>query len=245
MHPTICTIGPITIYSYGLMLALAFTIASGLAGLQARKQNINPEMIFNLAFLALFSGVIGARLFYVIENFGYYSHNPQEILMLAHGGLAWFGGLILGFSCALFYIKKKKLPVYKILDLIIPFVALAQAVGRIGCLLNGCCFGKTSAFGIYFPVHKLVLIPTQLYSSLILIAIFIVLRFMQDRPHKEGQIFFAYLLLYSLKRFSIEFFRADNPVIFLGLTLFQILSILVFIIALIGLIIISRRAIKA
>lgn len=245
MHPTICSLGPITIYSYGLMLALAFTIGSALAGLEARKQNFNPEIIFNLAFLAFFSGIIGARIFYVVNNLSYYLKNPPEIFMLQNGGLSWFGGLILGVSSALFYLKKKKLPIYKTLDLIIPFLALGQALGRIGCLLNGCCFGKISQYGIYFPVHKLVLIPTQLYSALVLLAIFIILRFLQDRPHKDGQIFFAYLLFYSTKRFFIEFLRADSPEFFLGLTLFQILSILIFIIALSKLVLISKQDIKA
>ncbi|MDD5595345.1 MAG: prolipoprotein diacylglyceryl transferase [Candidatus Omnitrophica bacterium] len=241
MYPEICQIGPFTIYSYGLMLALAFTIGSFLAGFQARKEKINPEIIFNLCFLALVAGVIGARLFYVIENLRFYLKNPWEILVLQHGGLSWFGGLILGFFSSLLYIKRKKLPVYKILDLIIPFVALGQALGRIGCLLNGCCFGKESSWGLYFFVHKATLIPTQLYSSLLLICIFIILRFLQDKPHKEGEVFFTYLLLYSLKRFFIEFWRADNPVIFWGLTLFQILSVIGFFLAMIELVLLKIK----
>ena len=228
MHPIICTIGPFTLYSYGLMLVVAFIAGTFLASRQAKKENINPNIIFNLAFIAFLSGIIGARAFYIIENLNYYLRNPIEIIMLQHGGLSWFGGLISGLFAAIFYLKTKKLPIYKILDLIVPFVALAQAIGRVGCLLNGCCFGKVSRFGLYFKVHQAVLIPTQLYSSLALLLIFLILRFFQDRPHKEGQIFFLYLFLYSMKRFVIEFWRADNPVIFLGLTLFQILSILIF-----------------
>jgi phosphatidylglycerol:prolipoprotein diacylglycerol transferase len=151
--------------------------------------------------------------------------------MLQHGGMSWFGGLTLGGLCGLIYLKKKQLSVYKVLDLIVPFLALAQAIGRIGCLLNGCCFGKVSNFGIYFPLHQATLIPTQLYSSLLLLLIFIILRFLQERPHQPGQILFTYLLLYSLKRFFIEFFRADNPRVFGGLTLFQLISIAIFCLA--------------
>jgi phosphatidylglycerol:prolipoprotein diacylglycerol transferase len=240
MYPKICSIGPFTVYSYGLMLVLAFLVSSRLACMQAKRQNINPETIFNLSFIIFISGVIGARLFYIIENIDYYIKNPFEIIMLQYGGLSWFGGLLLGAFVGILYLKRKKIPVYKILDLVIPFVALGQAIGRIGCLLNGCCFGKESNFGIYFASHQKILIPTQAHSSLILIFIFVFLRFLQDKPHKDGEIFFAYLILYSIKRFFIEFWRADNPVIFSGLTLFQILSIVIFFLALIKLIVIEK-----
>lgn len=241
MYPIICQIGPFTIYSYGLMLAVAFLVSSRLACLQAKRQQLNPEIIFNLSFLVLVSGVVGARILYIIENIGYYLKNPLEIIMLQHGGLSWFGGLISAVFCATIYLRKKGLAIYKTLDLIAPFAALAGGIGRIGCLLNGCCFGKASKFGLYFSVHNSFLIPTQLYSSLILVIIFIILRFLQDRPHREGQIIFAYLLLYSLKRFFVEFWRMDNPVIVLGLTLFQIISIVIFCFSLAKIILIKRK----
>jgi phosphatidylglycerol:prolipoprotein diacylglycerol transferase len=240
MHPEICKIGPFTIYSYGLMLALAFIVSLSLAGIQAKSERINPDALFNFLFVAFISGIIGARSFYIIENSGYYIKRPLEIIILQHGGLSWFGGLILGGLTGIAYLKKKKLAVYKVLDIVSPFVALGQAIGRIGCLLNGCCFGKESSSGLYFPVHKLVLIPAQLYSSLILIFIFIILRFLQDRPHREGEIFFTYLLLYSVKRFFIEFLRADNEIILLNLTLFQIISIIIFCLSLVKLLSIRR-----
>jgi phosphatidylglycerol:prolipoprotein diacylglycerol transferase len=229
MHPIICKIGPFTLYSYGLMLVLAFIIGSLLASRQAKREKINPEIILNLCFIAFICGIVGARIFYIFENLSYYLRNPAEIIMLQRGGLSWFGGLIMGGLAGVFYLRRRKLKIYKIFDIIAPYLALAQSIGRFGCLLNGCCYGKASVkFGIYFVTHNAVLIPTQLYSSLTLIFIFIILKIFQDRPHQEGQIFFLYLLLYSIKRFFIEFWRADNPVIFLGLTLFQILSILVF-----------------
>ena len=242
MHPIICQMGPFTIYSYGLLLVVAFLVSSTLAAFQAKKQKINPDIIFNLSFTVFISGIIGARSLYVIENITYYLRNPLEIIMLQLGGLSWFGGLILGFLSGTVYLKKKKLSIYRILDLMSPFVALGQAIGRIGCLLNGCCFGKISKFGLYFPVHKLVLIPTQIYSSLALVFIFIILRFLQDRPHKEGKIFFAYLLFYSIKRFFIEFWRADNEIILFGLTLFQLMGIAVFCLAVWKILLIKKIA---
>jgi len=240
MNPQICKIGPFTIYSYGLMLVVAFFVSCALASRQAKKENINPDTVMNMAFLAFVTGIVGARLFYVIENLHYYSKHPVEIVMLQHGGLSWFGGLILGGALSLVYLKYKRLPIFKMMDLIAPFVALAQSIGRIGCLLNGCCFGKVSEHGIYFPAQELVLIPTQLYSSLLLILIFIILRFLQDKPHKVGSIFFSYLLLYSLKRFFVEFWRADNEIILMGLTLFQILSAIMFCISIFVLFSISK-----
>jgi len=224
------------------MLAAAFIVSSALAGYQAKKEGVDADAVFNFLFIVFVSGVIGARIFYIVENISYYFKNPLEIIMVHHGGLSWFGGLILGSICGVVYLKRKNLAVYKILDLIIPFVALGQAVGRIGCLLNGCCFGKESLHcGIYFPVYKTFLIPVQVYSSLLLLLIFIVLRFLQDRPHRIGEVFFAYLFLYSVKRFFIEFLRADNAAVLYGLTLFQLLSIGIFALSVIKIVLIKKK----
>lgn len=242
MHPIICQIGSFTVFSYGLMLVVAFSVAAALVGRQARKEGIDPDIIFNLLFIAFIAGILGARILYVAENLSYYLQEPWEIMALQHGGLSWFGGLLLGFCSSVVYLKIKKLDLLKVLDLIVPFLALAQAIGRIGCLLNGCCFGKPAQnFGLYFKAHNAVLIPTQLYSSLSLLLIFFILRYLQDKPHWQGKVFFCYLVLYSLKRFFIEFWRADNPGIFLHLTLFQLFSAVVFFIGLIFLIIKGQR----
>lgn len=229
MYPVICQIGPFTVFSYGLMLAIAFIVASVLAGARAKNEGINPDIIFNLSFFIFICGIIGARLFYVFENFSYYFKHIPEIIKLQQGGLSWFGGFFAACICGFIYIKSKKLSFLKMLDLLAPFLALAQSLGRIGCLLNGCCFGKVSSFGLYFEAHDAVLIPTQLYSSIFLLALFYFLRLAQDRPHKEGKVFFLYLLIYSLGRFFIEFLRADNAVLLGGLTLFQLISIALFI----------------
>jgi len=241
MFPEICSIGPLTIYTYGLMLVIAFSVSSFLACRQAKKEMMNPDVIFNLMFFVFLSGVLGARIFYVVTNLNYYLKNPLEIIMLQRGGLAWFGGLISGTLFGVVYIKFKKLSVYKTLDLLVPFVALAQSIGRIGCFFNGCCYGKLTQFGIYFPVHDAVLIPTQLISSLALILIYIILRLLQDRPHKAGLIFYAYLFLYTIKRFSVEFLRADSPVILFSFTLFQLLCVVIFFISVFNLIRISKK----
>lgn len=242
MHPIICAIGPFTVYSYGLMLALAFITGQYLAVRQAKQEGLEPEKIFNFLFLCVIFGIAGARIFYVVENLRYYLANPIEVIMLQHGGLSWFGGLILGVASGLLYLKKHDMPVYRTLDLVAPFLALAQAIGRIGCFLNGCCYGKPSDWCCYLPARGEVLIPIQAYSGILLALIFIALRFLQDRPHRLGEIFFTYLLLYSVKRFFIEFWRGDNPVVLWGLTLFQVLSIVVFFLALSKLILIKKKS---
>ncbi|MBM3243218.1 MAG: prolipoprotein diacylglyceryl transferase [Candidatus Omnitrophica bacterium] len=231
MHPEICSIGPFVVYAYGVALVLAFLVSVNLACLEAKKQKVNPDFIFNLCFIVFVSGIVGARIFYVSYNLGYYLKNPQEIIMLSRGGMSWFGGFFFGLASGLFYLKLKRIEVYKILDLIVPFLALAQAIGRVGCFFNGCCFGRESSGGIYFPLHERVLIPTQIYSSFLLLFIFVLLRYLQGRPHRQGQIFYAYLFLYSIKRFFIEFLRADNNPVFLNLTLFQLICIPLFILS--------------
>jgi phosphatidylglycerol:prolipoprotein diacylglycerol transferase len=152
--------------------------------------------------------------------------------MLQRGGMAIFGGIIFGFIFAWMFIRKNKMDLLVTLDLLAPFIALGQAFGRIGCFLNGCCYGRPSEFGIYSQVAGQALIPTQLYSSLLLFFIFLILRFMQERRHAPGQILYFYLFFYSIKRFSIEFFRNDSPRIFTGLTLFQFLSLAMFFVSL-------------
>lgn len=229
MHPIICQIGPLTIYSYGLMLAVGILLAVNFAGAQAQKQGIDKAVVVNAVFIAAFSGVAGARVFYVIENLHYYSKNPLEIFMLQYGGLSWFGGLAAALLCLTAYLKKRKVSAIRVFDLLAPFTALAQSIGRIGCLLNGCCHGKESLrWGIYFKTHNAFLIPTQIYSSLFLLALFVILRMMQERRPAAGSVFLAYLLIYSLCRFFIEFLRADNSRVLFGMTLFQFISIAAF-----------------
>jgi phosphatidylglycerol:prolipoprotein diacylglycerol transferase len=223
------------------MLVIAFIVTTWLASAEAKKNGFNPDIIFNLNFTILICGIIGARIFYISYNLDYYSRHPLEMVMLQKGGLAWFGGLIFGMASAVVYLKLKKLPFFKIADILMPFVALGQAAGRIGCFLNGCCFGKESAHGIYSSVQGAVLIPTQLYSALLLVCIFFILRFLQKRPHHAGLVFFAYLLLYSAKRFFIEFWRGDSPTLLFGLTLFQFISLAIFLAGAAGLIYIKIK----
>lgn len=225
MHPVLFKIGPLNLYSYGVMLAAAFFTAVFLARRAAKEARISPDVITDLGLVLLFSGIAGARLLYVILNIQDYVGNPFEILMLSHGGLAFYGGALAAFIAGIVYAKLKGLSIYKLGDLIAPYAALGQAIGRIGCFLNGCCFGKSE--------H-----PAQIYSSLALIFIYGFLRLFARLKVKPGVVLVLYGVLYSVKRFFMEFLRDDNIIILFGLTFSQFISVIVFIVCIL---ILSQR----
>ncbi len=225
MHPVICQIGPFTLYSYGLMLAAAVVAASFLTARQAHQNGMPKDAVYDLAFWVVLWGILGARVFYVLLNFDYFLEFPWEMVMLQKGGLVWQGSLVAGALAGVFFIRRKKLPLLTVLDAAAPFIALGHAIGRIGCLLNGCCYGKAAVWGLYFPVLHERLHPTQLYMSLGELAIFLILRAWQVRGgYPSGRLFVMYLLLSSLERFAVEFFRADHTTLWLGLSVFQYVS---------------------
>lgn len=214
MHPILLKLGPLTIYSYGAFVALGFAAATFLIYRRASDFGIDKDNTLDLLILMLVTGIVGARLLYVFLNLDYYRDNPYEIMALSRGGLVWYGGFFAALASSIIYMKRNGMGFWNTMDLIVPYVALAQALGRIGCFFNGCCYGSGG-----FPV--------QLYSSLLLVAIFVILRLWQDRRKFTGEIFLGYCMLYSLKRFGVEFFRADNPRILTGLTMSQVISLAV------------------
>jgi len=230
MHPVIYRLGPITLYSYGFMVAAGFIIATLLASRQASRFNIPQDRVTTLSLVVLISGILGARVLYVLLNLREYIANPLEIFMITHGGLAFFGGIAAAFLAGLIYARRARLSVYDIADLLAPYIALGHSMGRIGCLLNGCCFGRPSGgtFGIMFR-DGVIRVPTQLYSSLYLLFLYMLLRvFLQFRQFK-GQVFFLYLMFYSAWRVAIENFRDDNMPVIFGVTFSQIVSAALFI----------------
>lgn len=227
MYPVIFKFGFIQIHSYGLMLVFAFWISVFLLSRQAPALNLTSDFFWNLSLVILLAGILSARLAYILLNLRFFLDNPQEVFMLWHGGLVWYGGFLGGMLSGSIYLKRKKIPLLKTLDLIIPYVALAQSIGRIGCFLNGCCYGR-------------LFIPAQLFSSFGLLIIFVILRLLQGSPHRQGfprPLFYpkgqgfilaCYLIAASLERFIEEFLRGDSPRNFGGLTIFQVISIAVF-----------------
>ncbi len=229
MHPLIGHLGPVTIYSFGLMLVVAVLLCSFLLSKDAKALGISQEVIYDFVFWVILAGVLGARIFFIILNFSAFAADPKQIIMITNGGLAWQGGLVLGGLAGLFFAYQKKLSLSVLADLSAPYLALGQAIGRIGCFLNGCCYGRETSWGIYFPVHQSRLHPTQLYDTGMLLVIFFLLKVLQKRSLIRGEVFCAYLMLASLERFINEFFRADHINTVVGLSIFQLISCAVFV----------------
>lgn len=228
MHPVLFKIGPMNVYSYGAMVAIGFAIATTFMYIRAPKFGIDKNSIVDLMILMLVFGIAGARSLYILQNLNYYRLNPAEMLNLSRGGLVWYGAFIAGLGVSVIYIKIKKMDFWGSLDLAAPYIALAQALGRVGCFFNGCCYGVAMADG---TLH-----PAQLYSAAALLLIFAVLRIWQDQSHFKGEIFLGYCMLYSLKRFLVEFVRGDNPRGLFGLTISQVISCFVLAFSLVGII---------
>lgn len=211
----------VTIYSFGLLLVIAVVICSLMLAHDAAQKKIDTDTVYDLVFWVMVGGVIGARLFYILLNHTFFLEHPEEIIMIQNGGLAWQGGLILGFIIGVMFVKKRKLSLSLVLDLAAPYLALGQAIGRIGCFFNGCCYGKEVSWGIYFPVHDAHLHPTQLYLAGGLFIIFLILKRYQRFSEIKGLVFASYLILVSSLRFVVEFFRADHEVLIFGLSVYQ------------------------
>lgn len=234
MHPILLQFGNFKVYSYGVMVALAFLTAVYLACREAKRAGIAPEKILDACLYIMIFGIIGARALHVILDIGYYSKYPLDIIMINQGGLAFQGGLIFGIVAAIISIKKSGLPLLNAGDMLIPYVALAQSIGRIGCLLNGCCYGvpSDSYIAIYSAGPNGALQPTQIYLSLFFLAMFVVLKMVYENKKTDGIVFAWYLALFSSGSFLIDFLRGDLAVVFFNLRMSQIISAAIFFISL-------------
>ena len=177
MHPILLKIGRLTLYSYGAMIALGFLAASWVAGRRARRIGLDPVKIQNVALAALIGGILGGRAAYVAMNWASYRSDWVEILRLDHGGLVFYGGFAGGLFAVLAITRRYRMPLGTTFDLLVPSLVLAHAFGRIGCFLNGCCYGKPSpvSWAVAFPEEGIPRHPTQLYEAAFLFLLFFVL----------------------------------------------------------------------
>lgn len=222
MIPVLARFGPVTLYSYGLLLAVAFFTASWQAQRAARNwpdspAPIAPGQIMNACTATLLGGLFGARLLFIFANADVFRLYPLEAFAIWHGGLIWYGGFAGGLAAFTWYLGRHGIPWMRAMDQIIPSVALGHAIGRIGCFLNGCCYGRPSRL---FGTH-----PTQLYESAGLFLLFVGLVVADRRPLKSGRLFSLTLGGYALLRFVVEFFRGDQIPMSLNLTLVQWMSL--------------------
>ncbi len=220
-HPVLLDLGFLKIYSWGFMVAIAFIIATILAAKEAKRKKINPEKIYSLVTYIIIGAIIGSRIGYLLFN----PTNFSDIFKIWEGGMAFHGGFIGGLLFGFFYVRKNKLNFWEITDICTPSIPLAQAIGRIGCFLRGCCYGVATTLPWGINYLKEIRHPTQIYSSLALLIIFIFLSKQKHKKNFNGALFLTYIIIYSVFRFLIEFIRVEPRILF-GLTGAQITSII-------------------
>ncbi len=234
MYPVLCKLGPFTVYSYGVAMVAAFLAATWLATQAARRlpqgqAAIPPDQLPDVASVVILGGILGARALYVALHWDGFLAHPLELFAIWHGGLVFYGGVAGSVLAGWLYARAKGLSLLLIADQLIPFVALAHAIGRIGCFLNGCCYGwPTGAwYGVLFPGHDAPVIPTQLIEAAGLFGLFLALSRAQTagRLAQRGALFGRYLAGYGLLRFVVEFLRGDQTRWLAGMTLQQVISI--------------------
>lgn len=209
------SIGPVTIYGYGFMIAVGVFAALMTGMYRAKKKGLNPDVIFNLTFLCVIGGFLGAKILYFITEFKSLMESKNFIEDLTNGFVV-YGGIIGGILTAYFYCRYKKIPFLKYFDLAMPSVAIAQGFGRMGCFMAGCCYGRPtdSWLGVIFKnspfaPNGVSVLPTQLFSSAgdFLIAGMLIL--IARKKRTDGIVASWYLLLYGVGRFFVEFMRND------------------------------------
>jgi phosphatidylglycerol:prolipoprotein diacylglycerol transferase len=234
MYPKLLDLGPVTIHTYGLLLAAAFIAGIWITSRNARTRGINPDSIWNMGLIVIFAALVGAKLILFFSNFQYYSQNFREIFSLStlRSPGVYYGSLALAIAAAALYIVKKRLPTLTMADIAAPGIALGQAIGSLGCLSAGCCYGKPTKmpWGIIFrnqyshdnigvplnvPLH-----PTQIYDLIGALCLFVILTKRLSKKHRGGQIMLEFLVLYSCLCFFVEFFRDDER----GFVLYGLLS---------------------
>jgi len=214
-------IGPLTLHTYGVLLALAFLAGLWVVSREAKKAGLDATVITDMAVYVLIGGLVGAKLLLLLVEWSYYAKHPGEILGLLQSGGVFYGGLLGAFPVAWWFARRHHLDGWKTADVLAPGVAIGQAICRLGCFAAGCCYGLETnvPWAVTFrdvyaaqqvgtnidkPLH-----PTQLYESAATLAIFIFLRWLSGRKRFDGQVTLAYIFLYAVARFVIEFYRGD------------------------------------
>lgn len=226
-------IGPITLHMYGIMIAIGYISAFLISEKRAKKQGLNPDILYGIFWCAVFGGALGSKILYYTVNIRQVIANPSIIFNFRNGWVV-YGGIIGGVFASFLYCRIKKVDFVAYLDLVLPAVAFAQGCGRIGCFFAGCCYGREteSVLGITyshsnFAPNGVKLIPTQIYSSIGDFAIaFLLMAYARKKPAK-GKVAAGYCVLYSVGRFIIEMFRNDYRGEYGPLSTSQLISVFI------------------
>lgn len=248
IDPVIARLGHLELRWYGLTIMLAVVVAVLITAQRGKKKGIATDDIYSLTIWLVLGGIIGARLFHVIEYLDYYISNPSQILQLQ--GLAIWGALVGGGMAALAFARIKHLPVGRLFDAMVPGLLVAQMIGRLGCIANGDAEGSvTSLPWAFIYTHPDAAIPSNLFGlpthpypiyEIIWngLALLVILR-LERRFKKDGLLFLSYLSLYALARFFLSFVRQEK-IWFWGLQEAQIVALLILLFSLIAMIYIIR-----
>lgn len=229
MNRILFEMGPITVYTFGLSIAVGVIAAYYLAEREAKRLSLDADKVSTLFLILLAAGIIGARLFYVLfYDPAYYAQHLAEIIKINEGGLSIHGGIIGAILAGWWYCRKAELSFWFAADLLAPAAILAQGIARVGCDVYGKAMTVIWPWGV--QMQGQVVHPVQIYETLLDLALFIFLWGQRDRQKYSGQIFIYYLGFYALIRFILEFFRS-NPVLLASFTPAHITSVLFIMIA--------------
>jgi len=254
MRPVLFHIGSFPVYSYSIFVALAYIASLAYSYYEAKRQNQDPIHAVDLSLTLFICGLLGSRLLFMITDYQRFLDDPREIYRFWNGGLVFYGGFIGAIVGCVTLIKLRGLKLGVWTDIFAPTGMLCLIFGRIGCLLNGCCYGRPAPdlpWGIVYPAShpalglaQVPVHPTPVYSILASLIIFVILLFMMNKKRFDGQVFWTMALLYSIARFVIEFFRGDprGTVPVIGLSTSQTISTATFIVSVTALILLGRRA---
>lgn len=212
MHPILLHLGPLTLYSYGLLVALGFLAALTVVDLEAKRLGWNRDWMSKLVVWDFVVGLAGARVTYALTRLG--AEDFATSLFDLHSGFVFYGGLIASWLYLFFKVRKQKLPMWSVLDVFALAICVGEGIGRFGCLLGGCCYGKpTSLFwGTVMKTesHLGPLHPVQAYEGVALLLFFLLLWTVRERKKYEGQVVVLFVAGYAILRFILEYFRGDQ-----------------------------------
>jgi len=241
MFPILFHVGPFALRTYGALVALAFMSSVGLLRWLGAGRRLPDAFLLDLSTVLVGAGLLGARIFYVALNWSYFHTHILEIFKVWEGGLVFYGGFLAAAVAGVSYIHHRGMPIAEVADILAPALALGQAIGRWGCFAAGCCYGKPTEipWAVHFHHPEALaplgigLHPTQIYESFgdLILALFLTL-LVRSAKLKPGVIFWLYVLLYAVLRYSVELFRGDDRgVIMAGLFPSQWIAAAAFLVA--------------